>query len=474
MRYMFTLCILLLARVACAQDGSTSHAPAPAPPSDVTAEDHPLDKGEAIDVRWTLSPDDGKADALVGYRVSRTMTEDEAAAADAEAIAQAEKAARAAATEEWRNQLKASNGKEDDPAQIARIRQLRDEAAKAARSKTEVEIQSKKGETRWQFLTVVPPGTDEITVDKLQQGVEYRFAVEAIGPQGARSDMAESSIAAVPTLQWFDGGRRWLAVITFVLCASVVLFIWLARTGIPLKVRKIAGLDAVDEAVGRATEMGRSCLFIPGIQDMNDIQTIAGITVLSRVAKTAAEYDAKIEVPTSRSLVMTTARETVQAAFLAAGRPDAYNEDLIYYVTDEQFGYVAYLSGMMVREKPAACFYMGSFFAESLILAETGNSIGAIQVAGTAMPSQLPFFVAACDYTLIGEEFFAASAYLSGSPEELGSLKGQDVGKVIVAIGIVVGVLFITLASIGILTGNDAMAERFGDFAAYIRETILT
>lgn len=171
--------------------------------------------------------------------------------------------------------------------------------------------------------------------------------------------------------------------------------------------------------------MGRSCLFVPGLQDLDEIQTIAGLNVLARVATTAAEYDARIEVPSSKSLVMTAARETVEASYLAAGRPDAYSPDSVYYVTDEQFGYVAYLQGMMVRDKPAACFYMGSFFAESLILAETGNSIGAIQIAGTARPSQLPFFVAACDYTLIGEEFFAASAYLSDEPDQLGSLKGQ-------------------------------------------------
>ncbi len=145
---------------------------------------------------------------------------------------------------------------------------------------------------------------------------------------------------------------------------------------------------------------------------------------------------------------MTAGRETVQSAYLAAGRPDAYNEDRIYYVTDEQFGYVAHLSGMMVREKPAACFYMGSFFAESLILAETGNAIGAIQVAGTAQPAQLPFFVAACDYTLIGEEFFAASAYLSGDPDQLGSLKGQDVGKLIVGCLLLLGCLLATLQNL--------------------------
>jgi hypothetical protein len=102
---------------------------------------------------------------------------------------------------------------------------------------------------------------------------------------------------------------------------------------------------------------------------------------------------------------------------------------------------------MMTREKPAACFYMGAFFAESLILAETGNSVGAIQIAGTAQPSQLPFFVAACDYTLIGEEFFAASAYLSGQPDQLGSLKGQDVGKILVGILIIIGVTLATIAS---------------------------
>ena len=287
------------------------------------------------------------------------------------------------------------------------------------------------------FIDNVDPGIGKLTIEKLKKEESYYFRVSAVDGSGNLSKPVLSTFIS-PSQQWFDGRRFPLFLITLIFCGSVVYWIYHARSGRPLKIRKIAGLEAVDEAVGRATEMGRSVLFIPGIQDMNEIQTIAGLTVLSRVAKVAAEYDAKVEVPTSRSLVMTAARETVQASFLTAGRPESYNQDLVYYVTDEQFGYVAYVQGMMVREKPAACFYMGAFFAESLILAETGNTIGAIQVAGTAMPAQLPFFVAACDYTLIGEEFFAASAYLSGEPDQLGSLKGQDIGKVIVAAGIMI------------------------------------
>jgi hypothetical protein len=230
----------------------------------------------------------------------------------------------------------------------------------------------------------------------------------------------------------FEPGKWPLAMALIVVVVLVLWGILHARRGGQIRVRKIAGLAAIDEAVGRATEMGRPILYVPGIQDMDSIQTVAGVTILGRVAKTAAEYDASLVVPTTRSLVMTAAREAVQSAYLAAGRSDSFNPDSIFYVTDEQFGFVAYVSGYMVRERPAACFYFGQFFAESLILAENGNAVGAIQIAGTAETAQLPFFVAACDYTLIGEEFFAASAYLSGEPDQMGTVLGQDAVKAVV------------------------------------------
>ena len=127
------------------------------------------------------------------------------------------------------------------------------------------------------------------------------------------------------------------------------------------------------------------------------------------------------------------------------GRPDMFNEVMVHYLTDDQFAYAAGVNGIMVREKPAACMYMGKFYAESLILAETGNSIGAIQIAGTASQAQIPFFVTACDYTLIGEEFFAASAYLSKKPELIGGVRGQDMIKAAVIATIIFSIIIMTL-----------------------------
>ena len=292
-----------------------------------------------------------------------------------------------------------------------------------------------------------------------------RYVYKVVATDGFAGSASPISAPVHSHPQWINFNLKYLFLIGALICGSVIYYIYYAKRGRQLFLRKIAGLEAIDEAIGRATEMGRPILFIPGIRDMDDVQTIAGITILGRVARTIAEYDIKINMPVSRSIVMTTARETIKEAYAAAGRIDAYSDDFVYYLTDEQFGYVAAVDGIMVRDRPATCFYMGSFFAESLIFAETGNSIGAIQIAGTAMPAQLPFFVAACDYTLIGEELFAASAYLSGEPKQLGSLKGQDVGKIIAMIAILLGVgaaTIYSLSSIGFFrTAHDFMISVF-------------
>jgi len=209
--------------------------------------------------------------------------------------------------------------------------------------------------------------------------------------------------------------------------------------------------------------MGRGVLYIPGIMDMDDIQTIAGVTIMGHVAKKTAEYDTPLYAPMTRSFVMSVAQEVVKQAYLEKGRPDAFRPDRINYLTDDQFGYVAGVGGIMMREKPAACFYLGTFYAESLILAETGNAVGAIQIAGTAEPSQIPFFVAACDYTLIGEELFAASAYLSKNPREVGSLKGQDMIKLIIIVFMIIGTLLVTISKTEYASGTVfvSLAENF-------------
>jgi hypothetical protein len=314
----------------------------------------------------------------------------------------------------------------------------------------------------WTDLGTVKAGVERYEDMTAKDGEVYRYEIRAAMPAGsaATDTTSAASLTAAMTRSgtpvvsdpvasrdnWFRNQRTnsFIASILFliILLASIAY----ARSGKPIFIRRIAGLNAIDEAIGRATETGKKVLYIPGIQSMDEIQTIASLAILGHVARSTARYGAELDVPNKDPLTFVSARETVRAAYLAEGRPDLFREEMVNYVTYDQFAYTATVSARMTREKPAAIFLIGYFFAESLILAETGQSTGAIQIAGQADPTQLPFFVATCDYTLIGEELYAASAYLSREPILLGSMRAQDIAKGIV---ILLGIAGIVLASLG-------------------------
>ena len=287
----------------------------------------------------------------------------------------------------------------------------------------------------------VPVIDGEFIDETAENGVPYQYIVRSVGPSGSTD--SEPSGPASARAQWFATNRFPVLVATVLFCAFVLFFIQKAKGGTDLFIRKIPGLEAVDDAVGRATEMGRPVLYVPGIETVSEVGTLAALTILGHVAKRVAMHGTPLEVPVADPIVMTTAQDIVRSAYAEVGQSDSYDQSKVAYLTYDQFGYTAGVDGIMVRERPEAVFLLGTFYAESLILAETGHAIGAIQIAGTKETSQLPFFVAACDYTLIGEELFAASSYLSREPVMLGSLKGQDLAKIVlvavIAFAFVVG-----------------------------------
>ncbi len=301
-----------------------------------------------------------------------------------------------------------------------------------------------------EVVELLPAGTTTYADTTIEKGTAYAYIVRAISETEATVESEETAPVS-GSGEWFHTGKIPLLIAMLLFSAAIVWNIYYARRGKEVFVRRIPGLEAVDEAIGRATEMGRSILYVLGLGSVSNVATIASMTILGQVARRTADYETPLRVPCNDPIVLNVVREMVKASYLDEGRPDAYNEDDIFFITESQFAYAAGVDGIMLREKPAAIFLQGTFFAESLILAETGNSIGAIQIAGTDSEHQLPFFISACDYTLIGEELYAASAYLSREPMLLGSLRGQDWGKVLIFSIIVLGVV-LELAGVNWIT----------------------
>ncbi len=228
--------------------------------------------------------------------------------------------------------------------------------------------------------------------------------------------------------QYYDTG--WISILLVLLFSAFVLFnirraIASKGSGKEVYIRRIAGLNAIEEAIGRATEMGRPVLMVPGIGGLNAI-SMQALNIFGHVTKTAARFATPIRLCCADAAVYTVAQEIISETYQREGLSERFDQDSVRFISDRQFAFATGVSGTIHREKVAAAFFLGEFFAESLIFAETANSVGAIQVAGSTQNTQTPFFIAACDYVLISDEFYAASAYLSRQPVLVGSLVGQD------------------------------------------------
>ena len=282
--------------------------------------------------------------------------------------------------------------------------------------------------------TLPLPGGDSLSIEN---GQTWYFKVTTTVGNGM---VIGGAVSASASPNFFNTGHTANFVLVVLYSGLLFLSIAIARRK-EIRIRRLAGLDALDEALGRATEMGRSVLFIHGLQEINSASTIAAVNVLGQVARKAAEFDTQLCVANRFPLTMSVSQEVVREAYLEVGRTDAYNQDNIFLAAADQFSYAAALEGYMMREEPAASVMMGYFYAESLLLTETGSRTGSIQIAGSDAYTQLPFFVTTCDYTLMGEELYAASAYLSRDARLLGSIKAQDLAKAAIIALIVTGTL---------------------------------
>ncbi len=312
------------------------------------------------------------------------------------------------------------------------------------------------------FFQVKSAGDGQLANDRV-----YFFKVALVrGQESTESPV----VAAAPRANFFNWTKLNNLLLMLIFGVTVIVSIHRARTNPNIFLRRIPGLDAVDEAVGRATEMGRPVLYLTGSGELggggdpSSLATIAATVILGEVAKRVASYGADIKIPHRAPIVMAICQEMVRESYLAAGRPDAYKEDANFFITRDQFAYTAAVDGMMLREKPAANFFMGYYYAESLLLAETGAATGAIQIAGTDAEHQLPFFVTTCDYTLIGEELYAASAYLSREPALVGTLRAQDIGKAVLLTVMVLGAVLLTIGEIVGAPMFRPLFQLFSDF----------
>lgn len=207
--------------------------------------------------------------------------------------------------------------------------------------------------------------------------------------------------------------------------------------------RPLAPIAHIDEAVGRAAEMGRSVHFTHGDGNLYEAtagQMLAGLSVLGKVAESCAKYNVPMKVISRYPEVNYVSLNVVREAYLRAGHPERFDPEYCGYVSPDYFAWSNEVVAYILREKPGANFLIGYFLGAAVYLAESGVRVGAMQIGGSAATGSF-FFAVSCDYFLIGEELLAAGAYASGDRESLAGIAAQDLVKAVLLAVIIAGVI---------------------------------
>jgi hypothetical protein len=211
----------------------------------------------------------------------------------------------------------------------------------------------------------------------------------------------------------------------------------------PFAMRPLAAAGRIRSAFARATETGETvqvALGSGGIGGLSTPDTLAGLYLVSYLARRAALAEVPIRVRVAEATALAGALAALQEGAVSTGYPEAFDPAQAEFVAPMPLAYAAGLAGLIRREPLVASAMVGSYGAEVLLPAEAGLERGLLQVGGTSDPAALPLFIGTVQAPLLGEEVYAVGAAL-GQGEHTGSLVAQDVFRALMAFGILLAAI---------------------------------
>jgi hypothetical protein len=241
-------------------------------------------------------------------------------------------------------------------------------------------------------------------------------------------------------------------VVAVLLLTAISLLLWLytwrARRGTRYPLRRIAAFETLRGFMDTIAERGKRVHLSVGTSGIGGEQTAAvhaGLTVLRYLAERGASLESSPVVTVADPVLLHVTQDALRRAHERMGHAAQYRATDVHLIAPDPAAYAIGAQQVIADPDVDANVMVGAFGDEYLLMAEAGAQRGIVQVAGANAVDVHPYMVATADRVLVGEEMFAAGAYLSGDPIQAASLRVQDVLRVAIAAVIVVGIVVKTL-----------------------------
>jgi hypothetical protein len=242
-----------------------------------------------------------------------------------------------------------------------------------------------------------------------------------------------------------------LALGVLILASVLLLVFILWRRRSPAALRPIAAFEQLNRAVGLAVENGTRLHFSLGRGSLfpaRGASALAGLAMLRRLSERTSVSDNPPIVTSGDASLAILSQDTLQSGYRAAGAEEQYRFTTGRLAGLTPFSYAAGAMPTVHDENVSANVFIGDFGPEAALLTEAAERQNSTLIASSDNLAAQSIFYASAQEPLIGEELFAAGAYVGAGPAHEASLNVQDVLRWLVVLSILIGSL---LKIVGVL-----------------------
>ena len=184
----------------------------------------------------------------------------------------------------------------------------------------------------------------------------------------------------------FAEGKLINLILLLVIAALILYFAMISEKGKIPEIRRLPQLDAIDEAIGRCTEMGKPIHFCAGTGSLfSDLaaQTISGFNVLEYVARNSAKRRTKLIVTTGTADNYPVLADLLATTYASENMQELYQPDTLRFLGGFFPGIIG-ICDVLAQENTGANILIGAFSSFHVECLETASTLGQISIFGSA------------------------------------------------------------------------------------------
>jgi hypothetical protein len=220
----------------------------------------------------------------------------------------------------------------------------------------------------------------------------------------------------------------------------LALTIWRRRS--PVKLREIPALTQMYRAIGLSVEDGTRLHVVlghGGLLDARGGSALAGLAVLRGIAEKTSVSDRPAVASAGDPALGLLTQDTIQAGYQASGASELYTPTTGRVTGLGPWGFAAGAMHITQNENVSANIMLGNFGPEAGLLMEASDRENVTVIgASNDLAGQAVLFAGAQE-ALIGEELFAAGAYIGKAASHAASLTLQDLLRWVIVLTLLAG-----------------------------------